>query len=193
MGKQHIIACIFCTPDYKKAADNLQVSLGRFGIKNFLRIASDHGSKSEAILECMNKYPGMSVLYLDADSEVVSDPTQKLKSIKTDIAIRLEERKRQHLVVPSRIIFFRNTVRTRQFVQTWIDRSKDRSKDTFGAALTACPGITVTLLPSEYVGGGPGGPVIAHHKTHKVTTPVRNSVIAGGAIAALIAAVIVFI
>lgn len=71
----------YYTPEYEDHAMRLQESLHRFGLQYYLAVKPSSGSwqancafKPRFILHCREKFPGMPLLWLDADATVEATP-----------------------------------------------------------------------------------------------------------------------
>jgi hypothetical protein len=111
----------YYTPDngYKQYADNLRKTLDRLQLDYDVQAIRNRGDwdkntkvKPEFLLQMMDKYPGRPIVWLDADSVVLSLP-EKLLKCQADFACRIRDT--GELI--SSVMLFKNNELSRQFLK----------------------------------------------------------------------------
>ena len=126
------IVCCFYTESYRDHALSLKHSLEQFGLNYYFKQVEDAGYweantriKPHFVLECLQKFPNLDVLYLDADA-IVKKPLDYFNTITADIAVYetkgLPGMSHDYL---TGTIFFKNTPQTLVLVEQWITEQVD--------------------------------------------------------------------
>jgi hypothetical protein len=153
---------------YEELSWRLLNSCDAFAIPHYIEAIEDLGSweknthhKSQFVKECLEKFPGEDLLYVDVDAVFNSYPVL-IPQLPEDvhIAYRTENfpwRKDEPL---SGTIFFRNTPKTLQVVEKWQElnqktpavrnRPETWEQQNLKRALEACDDVIYYNLPPEY-------------------------------------------
>lgn len=157
----------FFTADYAEAASKLKASLDRHHLEHLILPAEDRGSwvancaqKPVFIAEQRRRFPGRPVVWLDADCEVLREPTLFLGMAAAvsdiDLAVcrwqppastRMPE-------VLSGTVYVGDTEPARAILKAWERLSSDHpdawDQRTLQAAIEEVPAANVLWLPVEY-------------------------------------------
>jgi|SRR5581483_7245734 len=162
-GRQRYVACAFYTANYLPIVLALRRSLQEHGINYFLRRYDAPLSWEAAtrlkpgfIHDCLERFPGKDILYLDADAVVRAPPTL-LDEVQTDVALwphPKKKRGRWELHITACTMLVRNTPGGRRLARLWRD-TKLRSplatdEEMLHVAFREFAGITFTVLPQNY-------------------------------------------
>lgn len=171
---------------YETDAARLRESMEKFGIEydvegidQELKTRSDWKNnthyKPEFILQMLEKHPGKTIAWLDADAEVVASP-DIFGTFSSDVAAHFRPKSNGEVELLSGTILFSNTGKSKAVLKKWIDRNKlNRSTDkseqqNLQIVLNTIRGIDVAELPHSYVSFDiyPDiNPVIVHHQASR--------------------------
>lgn len=158
------LVCAFYTPDYAPIVAGLADGLDRLGLAYHIEEVPPAGGweantrlKPQFIANCLSRFAGQDILFLDADARLRKDPVL-FDNVSTDIAIRLfrvTKRGRTWLRPSANTIYFRNNVASRKLVDSWVRRSAEAQayevdEDTLCRALDEAEHISITALPQSY-------------------------------------------
>ena len=116
--------CGFYTANtpYESEIQGLITSCRKFGIEPYIKEYKSRGTwslncciKPEFILHCMEKFPDSNILYLDADSVLLSPPTY-FSGLTCDIGFHF----RRNINIFAGTIFIKNCKETLAFIKKWI-------------------------------------------------------------------------
>ena len=119
------IVCSFYTKNtpYEEEVKILRASCAKFNIKTDIRGYDSRGSwvrncaiKSEFIYEVLVSNPGINVVFIDSDGEIMAYP-ELFDTLDCDIAGHYKD----GWELMSNTLYFKNTASVRQFVRYWID------------------------------------------------------------------------
>lgn len=136
VGKNEPVFVNYYTVDngYEKYARNLEKTLKYNRLEYDIQAVKDKGDwdsntrfKPEFVLRMFERYPDRDLVWLDADSVVVSVPI-KLLNCKADVAGHYREGKE----FISSVMFFKNCPKTKSFLQEVCDLLKSGEKREFG-------------------------------------------------------------
>lgn len=144
----------FFTPEYQSFADNLELSLRKYGLKYEIRKIQSLGKwakncnyKPAFIREMMEKY-NTPIVWLDADASVEGYPFLFDNTI-ADIAVHY---RRGHELL-SGTIYFSNTSKSKELVDLWLKEAEKRpmelDQELLRYAMTCWKG-SVKRLPERY-------------------------------------------
>jgi Nucleotide-diphospho-sugar transferase len=133
-----VIACGFCTEDYRHWLVPLLASLDQHGQAHDFVLAEKAGTmwetntmaKASHILAAMDRRPNEVIVWLDVDCIVQGD-LAPLADIRGDVAFRMHSKLRRHhkgarFRAQSGTMVFRPTPEARQFVEHW-KRASERA------------------------------------------------------------------
>ena len=154
------VVCAFYTPNYRDDVERLEISLKAFGheyhLQEFERLPTweqNTGIKPKFLLECLERFDGKDVLYLDADA-FIRRKMDGFDDFEGDIGIHFNEKGGSH-TIRTGTIYLRNNQNTRQFMQDWIEAQttnlKFNDQDSFEVAYKQKKAVTFFNLPVEYV------------------------------------------
>ncbi len=116
---------------YENLAKNLEESLNKFNLKNRIYEKPDKGSwaknvwyKSGVILDTLKEYKE-PVVWLDADAEVVKDPSKMFDSLTCDLGVHVRTRKEGWSIFAS-TLYFGYTPMGLEIAEEWDKRSIKR-------------------------------------------------------------------
>ena len=118
------IVCSFYTKNtpYEEEVKILRASCAKFNIKTDIRGYDSRGSwvrncaiKSEFIYEVLVSNPGINVVFIDSDGEIMAYP-ELFDTLDCDIAGHYKD----GWELMSNTLYFKNTASVRQFVRFWI-------------------------------------------------------------------------
>ena len=185
-GDQSYVACAFYTPNYMPQILSLKASLEKFGINHYLkrydRLATWEATtrlKPVFVDHCLEKFPRLNVLYLDADA-VVRQPMRFIDGLGDDVDISiafqpLKVGRTNYLRISAGALFVRNNERGRTFARAWKDAEKDCTpltldEDMIYMSFDTLQGATVAVLPPSYykIFDRPGvEPVLEHFQASR--------------------------
>lgn len=137
-ANSHFVVCCFYTPNYASHAENLLQSVQRFGLNHCVKQYEDRGYweantriKPEFVLECLQRFEGRDVLYIDADAEIKKE-LSFFEGLDCDICAYdgSGQAHMSHKYLAS-TIFFKNTAATHKLVQDWIAAQDDKNAGKF--------------------------------------------------------------
>lgn len=148
-NRKRVLFTSFYTPNYAEVVKPLIASLERFKLVHEVLGVADHGGfianvrfKPRFILQQMSEYPAAKyVCWVDADSEIVRFPTLLFR-LHADLAVHW----RDGVELVSSAMLWRNTPRTRGFVEHWAELCENGQN-----AHLPCPEqqILQDILPSS--------------------------------------------
>jgi len=162
METSYKVVAYFTNDDiYGPCAVRLIESLDNFGmqydvveIDNFGSWQANTQFKSKFLKAKLLENPGLPIVYLDIDSEVVRNPTL-FSQIETDIAVYYmdhhlykKERKKNELI--SSVVYFGNTEGSMTIVEKWIQKCKVDPNTWDQKLLQDIVGDSALHLPNEY-------------------------------------------
>lgn len=180
-GDGSFIACCFYTDNYAQEAEALRGSLEATGGAYFLKRYSSRGFweantriKPEFLRDCLARFPGRNIVYLDADS-VVRSPMVLFEDYPADLGVfKAPAGSGMSHPYLTGTLFLRNTPTVQTFVQAWIDAQGGMllgvDQDSFTAAMAGSPALQVGELPSSYVkifDRGNETPVVEHFQASR--------------------------
>lgn len=155
------IVCAFYTENYSEEVQSLKSSLEKFNIPNYLKLYKSRGYweantriKPEFLLECLNKYPEVDIVYLDADA-VVRQPMILFENFEEDIGVFVcpEKSGYSHRYLTG-TLYLKNNILVRSFLQDWISAQKNVllkvDQDSFEVAISKNKQLSIKSLPSSY-------------------------------------------
>jgi hypothetical protein len=181
---QRYVVCAFYTDNYIPRALALMDSLNAHRISHYLRRYEHQGSweattrlKPSFILHCLERFPRLDIVYVDADA-IVRQPLTFLDQIAGDVGLWLHPRKRKgrwYLRITASVVYVRNSEAGRRFVRSWASPKVDCGRlavdeDMLQAAFSEFEGLTITVLPASYVkifDESKGAPVIEHFQASR--------------------------
>lgn len=173
--------------DYEKDARRLKRSLRKFkidydikGVEQKLESRYDWKMnthyKPEFILQMVEKHPDKSIVWVDADAEVVKEPV-KFKSFTDDVGVHMRPRPDgQQPELLSGTMIFKNNEKSREILHKWIDRNyedqvMDKSEQiNLQKVLEVVQPVSINWLPHSYVSFDiypDDDPVIVHHQASR--------------------------
>jgi len=158
------LVCCFYTQSYANHAKALKQTLDDFKISYYFKEVEDAGYweantriKPHFILDCLQKFPEKSILYLDADARV-RKPLDYFNHITADVAFYNTK------VMPgmshdylASTLFFNNTPATHQLVKQWIVEQQDGKRtqvdqDSLDAAMNKLEStLSIEPLSAGYI------------------------------------------
>jgi len=125
------VVVAYCTEAYVAEAERLRASVERHGLEVYLERIPDQGGwlantgyKPRFVRECLERFAGRSVLYLDADGEMRRYP-KLLESYAApgscDVAVHYRFRLRREPELMSGTIYLANTLGCRRVVDAWLE------------------------------------------------------------------------
>jgi hypothetical protein len=194
------VACCFFTDSYAAEAEQLRASLERTGTPYFLKRCRSRGYweantriKPEFLLDCLQRFPGRDIVYLDADS-VVRAPLSLFFDFPGDVGVFVAPASSglSHRYLTG-TLYLRNTTAVHAFVKDWVDAQNGMvlgvDQDSFTAAIDRNPGLGIHPLPESYVKIFDRGsePAIVEHfqasrtriKLQRAIKKSRNAVLGG--------------
>lgn len=204
---QPFLACGFFTDGYVTEAEQLRASLEGTGTPHFLKRYASRGYweantriKPEFLLDCLRRFPGRDVVYLDADS-VVRSPLELFYRFDADLGVFVapDSAGMSHRYLTG-TLYLRNTPAVHAFVEDWIAAQDGMvlgvDQDSFSAAVDRHPELKLGPLPERYVkifDRGSETPVVEHFqasrqrvKLQRTMKKARNVAIGLALVAALI-------
>ena len=163
-ANDHFIVCCFYTESYRSHALSLKQSLEQFGLNYYFKQVEDAGYweantriKPHFVLECLQKFPNLDILYLDADA-IVKKPLDYFNHIKADVAFYKTKGMpgMSHDYLAS-TMFFKNTPATINLVKQWIAEQVDGKRtqvdqDSLDAAMKKLEStLTIESLNPGYI------------------------------------------
>ncbi len=201
------IACCFYTDNYTREAEALRASLEATGTAYLLKRYSSRGFweantriKPEFLLDCLHRFPGRNVVYLDADS-VVRSPMVLFDDFPGDVGVfKAPAGSGMSHPYLTGTLFLRNIPAVHAFVQAWIDAQGGMllgvDQDSFTTAMGRSQALRVGELPSSYVkifDRGDETPVVEHFqasrcrvKLQRTLKKVRNICVWSGVLVLLV-------
>jgi hypothetical protein len=161
-GGQSYVVCAFYTDNYLPRAMALKASLEAQRTNYYLKRYDSKGSwaattrlKPSFIRHCLERFPQLDTVYVDADS-IVRRPLTFIDRISTDVGLWLHSRKRKgrwYLRISAGVVYVRNSEAGRRFVQGWMNPKLDRGalavdEDMLQAAFGEFEGLSITVLPA---------------------------------------------
>lgn len=148
---QPFLVCAFYTDDYQLQMEALRLSLQQHRLNYYLRRyesrgfwEANTGIKPEFLLDCLDKFPGMDIVYLDADAVVKRYPAL-FHEIDADVGVCFtpEGEGFSHRVLTG-TLFLKNNPAAKHFVEVWLKEQQKRSlacdQDSFERALDKAGG-----------------------------------------------------
>lgn len=175
------LTCGFFTDGYAAEADKLRESLERTQTPYFFKHFTSRGYweantriKPEFLLDCLRRFPGRDIVYLDADS-VVRSPLKLFFDFDADVGVFIApaDAGMTHRYLTG-TLYLRNTLAVQAFVEDWI-RAQDGmvlgvDQDSFTAAIERHSDLRIGALPESYVkifDRGAETPVIEHFQASR--------------------------
>jgi len=154
------VVCAFYTPNYRDDIERLEISLKAFGhdyhFQEFERLPTweqNTGIKPKFLLECLERFDGKDVLYLDADA-FVRRRIETFEEFEGDIGLHFNAKGGSH-IIRTGTIYLRNNRNSHQFMKDWIQAQASNLKfsdqDSFELAYKQKQGTSFFNLPVEYV------------------------------------------
>ena len=118
--------------EYSELAEVLEGSLLDLGISYSMDVVGNEPSwletylyKPSYILDCLNRYPGEDILYMDVDSILVRKP-KILDSARKffDMAISVDDEGN----AISSVMWFKNCEKTKEFLKDWVNNNVNPTK-----------------------------------------------------------------
>lgn len=180
-GQQPFVVCAFYTDSYQRQMEALRLSLKQHRLNYYLRRyesrgfwEANTGIKPEFLLDCLDKFPGMDIVYLDADAVVKRYPAL-FHEIDADVGVCFtpEGEGFSHRVLTG-TLFFKNNPVAKHFVEVWLKEQRKKSlacdQDSFERALDKSENIRYHDLPVSYVkifDKGNADAVIEHYQASR--------------------------
>lgn len=200
------LVCAFYTDTYAAEADQLRASLEQTGTPYFLKRYPSRGYweantriKPEFLRDCLQRFDGRAVVYLDADS-VVRSPLRLFFDFDADLGVFVApgDGSFSHRYLTG-TLYLRNAPPARAFVDDWIAAQDGMllgvDQDSFTAAIERHPELRIGPLPESYVkifDRGTETPVVEHFqasrrhvKLQRAIKKTRNAAIGVAVLAAL--------
>lgn len=187
---QPFLACGFFTDGYVTEAEQLRASLEGTGTPHFLKRYASRGYweantriKPEFLLDCLRRFPGRDIVYLDADS-VVRAPLELFFHFGADLGVFVapDDAKLTHRYLTG-TLYLRNTPAMHAFVQDWIAAQDGMvlgvDQDSFTHAVERHPELTIGPLPESYVkiyDRGTATPVIEHFQASRRRVKLQRTI-----------------
>lgn len=194
------LVCAFYTDAYAAEAAQLRASLEQTGTPYFLKRFPSRGYweantriKPEFLRDCLQRFDGRAVVYLDADS-VVRSPLRLFFDFDADLGVFVApgDGGFSHRYLTG-TLYLRNAPPTRAFVDDWIAAQEGMllgvDQDSFTAAIDRHPELRIGPLPESYVkifDRGTETPVVEHFqasrrhvKLQRALKKIRNLAIGG--------------
>lgn len=157
----NFVVCAFYTPNYRDEVERLEISLKAFDqeyhLQEYDRLPTweqNTGIKPKFLLECLHRFEGKDILYLDADAFIRRSMDNSFDQFEGDIGLHFNEKGGSH-AIRTGTIYLRNTPATREFMLDWIDAQtlnlKYNDQDSFEVAYKNKKAVTFFNLPVEYV------------------------------------------
>jgi len=156
------VICAYYTDNYKNEVETLKESLDKLGITYYVKRYESRGYweantciKPEFLLECLDRFPGRSIVYLDADA-VVRKPLSLFDNIEADIGVFhcSDAGGFSHKYLTG-TIFIANNSKSRLFIKDWIECQRGVwlgvDQDSFDKAMAINKDLSVFNLPESYV------------------------------------------
>ncbi len=175
------LVCAYFTDGYAKEAEALKISLHAFGLPYHLRRFPTRGYweantriKPEFLLDCLARFPGHDIVYLDADA-IVRAPLALFECFAGDLGVFVvpDEAQLSHRYLTG-TLYLRNNAAVHAFVRSWIQGQSSMvlgvDQDSFSAAMAQHTGLKVVPLPAAYVkihDRGNEVPVIEHFQASR--------------------------
>ncbi len=183
------LTCGFFTDGYAAEAAQLRESLDRTGTPYFLKRFASRGYweantriKPEFLLDCLRRFPGRDVVYLDADS-VVRSPLKLFFDFDADLGVFIApaDAGMTHRYLTG-TLYLRNTPAVHAFVEDWIAAQDGMvlgvDQDSFTAAVERHPALRIGPLPESYVkifDRGSETPVIEHFQASRQRVKLQRT------------------
>ncbi len=161
-GKHAYIVCAYYTEDYLSEILKLKESLERFKLDYFIRHYESRGFweantriKPEFLLDCLERFPGRDVVYLDADS-MVRAPLELFAEFEGDIGVfhSPDESYYSHPFLTG-TLYLKNNGRVRRFVRDWLGAQGKSmlgvDQDGFERAVALNQELKLSPLPASYI------------------------------------------
>lgn len=200
------LACGFFTDSYAAEAAQLRASLERTGTPYFQKHYPSRGYweantriKPEFLFDCLRRFPGRDIVYLDADC-VVRARLALFFAFTGDVGVfsAPADAGLSHRYLTG-TLYLRNTPAVRAFVQDWIHAQDGMvlgvDQDSFTTAIDKHPHLKIGPLPESYVkifDRGTQAPVIEHFqasrrrvKLQRTMKKTRNAAISVALVAGL--------
>lgn len=200
------LTCGFFTDGYAVEAAQLRASLEQTGTPYFQKHYPSRGYweantriKPEFLLDCLRRFKGRDIVYLDADC-VVRSPLTLFFDFTADIGVFCAptDAGLSHRYLTG-TLYLRNTAAVQAFVQDWIDAQEGMllgvDQDSFAMAIGKHSGLRIGPLPESYVkifDRGTEAPVVEHFqasrqrvKLQRTVKKARNAAIGGAVLAGL--------
>lgn len=156
------VICAYYTDNYRKEIETLKESLEKFGIYYYIKRFESRGYweantriKPEFLLDCLDRFTGKPIVYLDADA-VVRMPLSLFETIEADIGVFHSPTAKgfSHRYLTG-TLYLANNQKIRHFVKDWIDFQKGAllgvDQDSFEQAMAKNSELIVVDLPESYV------------------------------------------
>ncbi|RTL35474.1 MAG: hypothetical protein EKK49_07275 [Rhodocyclaceae bacterium] len=183
------LVCAFYTDTYAAEAAQLRASLERTGTPYFLKRCPSRGYweantriKPEFLRDCLQRFAGRDVVYLDADS-VVRSPLRLFFDFDADLGVFVApgDGGFSHRYLTG-TLYLRNAPPTRAFVDDWIAAQDGMllgvDQDSFTAAIERHPELRIGPLPESYVkifDRGTETPVVEHFQASRRHVKLQRS------------------
>jgi hypothetical protein len=200
------LTCGFFTDGYAAEAAQLRSSLEQTGTPYFQKHYPSRGYweantriKPEFLLECLRRFPGRDIVYLDADC-VVRSPLKLFFDFTADVGVFSAPAAAglSHRYLTG-TLYLRNTPAVHTFVQDWIDAQDGMvlgvDQDSFTTAIDKHTDLKIGPLPESYVkifDRGTETPVVEHFqasrqrvKLQRTMKKARNATIGAAVLAGL--------
>ncbi|MBS0347419.1 MAG: hypothetical protein JSR69_13305 [Proteobacteria bacterium] len=200
------LVCAFYTDTYAAEAAQLRASLEQTGTPYFLKRYSSRGYweantriKPEFLRDCLQRFEGRDVVYLDADS-VVRSPLRLFFDFDADLGVFVApgDGGFSHRYLTG-TLYLRNGPPTLAFVDDWIAAQDGMllgvDQDSFTTAIERHPELRIGPLPESYVkifDRGTETPVVEHFqasrrhvKLQRALKKTRNAALGAAVLAAL--------
>lgn len=200
------LACAFFTEAYAAEAAQLRASLEQTRTPYFLKRYPSRGYweantriKPEFLRDCLQRFPGRDIVYLDADS-VVRSPLKLFFGFDADLGVFVApgEAGFSHRYLTG-TLYLRNTPSVHAFMDDWIAAQDGMllgvDQDSFTAAIDRHPQLRLGPLPESYVkifDRGTETPVVEHFqasrkhvKLQRTLKKTRNVALGGALLAGL--------
>lgn len=174
----------FFTPAYAAEAAGLVETLDAHGLRHdvvgvpgFGKWTHNCAYKPSFILGMMNKWPGVPLVWLDADARIRQPPTL-FDSLDCDVAFH----RRHGVELLSGTVYLAPTAPARQLLERWRAECQffpdQWDQVTLDVVLPTVPGLRVGALPGSYVrifdGDDMGPDVVIEHR--QASRRLRNAV-----------------
>lgn len=188
-GGSTFLTCCFYTDNYALEAEHLRASLEATGTPYFTQRYGSRGYweantriKPEFLLQCLERFPGRNIVYLDADC-VVRAPMTLFDDYPADVGVYKApaDGDLSHPYLTG-TLFLRNTPGVHAFVRSWIEAQDGMllgvDQDSFTLAVERNPGLNLGALPASYVkiyDRGDEVPVVEHFQASRQRVKLQRT------------------